>query len=856
MTIGRTSARIGFLILGLLSFTVGAEAKVVYVAKSGSDVNDGLSWTTAKVTVQAGLNTAAAGDEIWVAAGVYFEKIMLTAEAALYGGFAGNETQLADRNWTANNTTLDGDAKGRVVTSPAGATSATRIDGFTIQHGNATSGGGIYCDSCSPTIAHNTIADNAASVYQGTGGAGIYCRNASPTITDNTITGNTASGASDCSGGGISCDDHSSPTISRNIITENRCYPYGGGISCRNSSPTISNNTISGNTATYGGAIYSESCSAVIVSNRISENAAFYGGGAYCYLCLSPTISDNLILGNTAILGGGMQLFNLTTGSIVNNTIAGNAASRGGGIYCQYGTPTITNTLIAFNSSGVAQVYGTPAFRHSCVYGNTDYDYSGMPDPTGTDGNISADPKLASHAYGNVHIQPGSPCKDAGDDAFSQEGRGDMDGQERIQGNHVDIGADESDSTAWPEGPYIIVRVSPEGDNANDGSSWDASMQSLQPAIDTASALGGEVWVKSGIYMERISVRPYVHLFGGFDGTETLRQQRSWRTHTTIVDGQAKGEVVTINQSGYLCNTIDGFTIRNGKAASGGGIACRCSSPVIANNVVKWNNASSYGGGIYCNLGSSRIVNTYITGNTASAGGGVYRVQSSAAIICDAIIGNSATQGGAVFDNGMSSIVTNTLVAFNSSGIKTGSTGCLSFNCVYGNASYNYSGVTDPTGTNGNIFVDPGFVRSPSPGADGVWATADDDPGDLHLKAGSPCIDAGSNAGVPIGILTDLDGLTRFVNDPATADTGLGTGPIVDIGAYEYIPGDFNRDGDIDSDDMKTFATCASGPAIPYAGDCGEADLDGDGDVDQSDFGVLQRCYSGKDRLVEPNCVK
>ena len=39
-----------------------------------------------------------------------------------------------------------------------------------------------------------------------------------------------------------------------------------------------------------------------------------------------------------------------------------------------------------------------------------------------------------------------------------------IDGQARIQGGHVDIGADESDGTVWPDGPYTIVRVAPDGD--------------------------------------------------------------------------------------------------------------------------------------------------------------------------------------------------------------------------------------------------------------------------------------------------------------------------------------------------------------------------------------------------------
>ncbi|MFA7485892.1 MAG: PQQ-binding-like beta-propeller repeat protein, partial [Phycisphaerae bacterium] len=63
-------------------------------------------------------------------------------------------------------------------------------------------------------------------------------------------------------------------------------------------------------------------------------------------------------------------------------------------------------------------------------------------------------------------------------------------------------------------------------------------------------------------------------------------------------------------------------------------------------------------------------------------------------------------------------------------------------------------------------------------------------PGDYRLQAGSPCIDAGDNTAVPIGITTDIDGLSRFVDDPDTPDTGNrdagDSRAYVDIGAYEF----------------------------------------------------------------------
>jgi len=69
---------------------------------------------------------------------------------------------------------------------------------------------------------------------------------------------------------------------------------------------------------------------------------------------------------------------------------------------------------------------------------------------------------------------------------------------------------------------------------------------------------------------------------------------------------------------------------------------------------------------------------------------------------------------------------------------------------------------------------------------------------------------------------------------------------------------DFDDDGDVDGQDLDTFAACFSGPTIPHIETpmCSAADLDKDNDVDQSDFGILQQCYSGAGNPVDPNCAK
>lgn len=70
------------------------------------------------------------------------------------------------------------------------------------------------------------------------------------------------------------------------------------------------------------------------------------------------------------------------------------------------------------------------------------------------------------------------------------------------------------------------------------------------------------------------------------------------------------------------------------------------------------------------------------------------------------------------------------------------------------------------------------------------------------------------------------------------------------------VRADLDHDGDVDSDDVVLFETCASAPGIPHSGAamCPRVDFDADGDVDQLDFGVEQACFGGPNVLADPAC--
>ncbi len=148
----------------------------------------------------------------------------------------------------------------------------------------------------------------------------------------------------------------------------------------------------------------------------------------------------------------------------------------------------------------------------------------------------------------------------------------------------------------------------------------------------------------------------------------------------------------------------------------------------------------------------------------------------------------------------------------------------------------------DPADYPGSISLDPLFVNAVA--------------GDFRLRAGSPCIDAGNNGDVPFGVTTDLDGRPRFLDDPDTVDSGIGFGPIMDMGAYEFghlNDGDVDGDGDVDLFDFGRWQVCVTGPEggpVPVA--CDPFDVDNDTDVDLADYGSFQQLFDGGPPPLNP----
>ena len=80
-----------------------------------------------------------------------------------------------------------------------------------------------------------------------------------------------------------------------------------------------------------------------------------------------------------------------------------------------------------------------------------------------------------------------------------------------------------------------VVHVSPNAPGDGSGTSWENACTSISAGV-TASASGDEVWVASGRYAESVQLTDGVAVFGGFRGTETLREDREWSANETIIN--------------------------------------------------------------------------------------------------------------------------------------------------------------------------------------------------------------------------------------------------------------------------------------------------------------------------------
>jgi hypothetical protein len=377
-------------------------------------------------TIQAGIDSAQAGDEVVLAAGTY----TWTSQGANGTSMIRMKGDIVLRSEAgATTTTLDAESNGRVIECVD--VRAARIEGLTItggRRGYYGAGGGISSSGNSQiTIADCDIQGNV--VFQDPSyGGGVYCEGG--TLIDCEIADNEASGPTSGFGGGIYCRN---TTIVRCTIQDNRVsgadgYAGGAGVLAYNSSLTdcwIEGNVNSGSLwgAEGGGValVGGEMLRCTFVGNFVQGSYyAAKGGGAHCRG--SCSITDCVFIrnrvtgqgpvhfwGGAGIAAEGTSLEITGCTLVANSTLDANPGSfpAVGGIAAA-GPTLVTRCIIAANVG--AGCNGPITFSCTNLYGNSLGD-----ELCGIDGggNFSADPEFCAAdpaATLSVFLQSDSPC--------------------------------------------------------------------------------------------------------------------------------------------------------------------------------------------------------------------------------------------------------------------------------------------------------------------------------------------------------------------------------------------------------------------------------------------------------------
>jgi hypothetical protein len=309
-----------------------------------------------------------------------------------------------------------------------------------------------------------------------------------------------------------------------------------------------------------------------------------------------------------------------------------------------------------------------------------------------------------------------------------------------------------------------------------------ANFASIQAAINAPYVLVGDtIVVRAGTYRENLYLE---------SKDLAIRSERG--PFVTILDGQESGSVVSLLDRG-AGTRIEGFTIRNGRDQTGGGIWIFGGAPVITRNVIESNRAVGgslgygYGGGIEVYSSAAIITRNVIRANIALDGGGgidvYYAGPSTAGTCCPVIAQNTIVEnvvtaptgmGGGILAFASEPDVASTILLGNRAAMGGG----IFVERVQGNSDQPaatdnilFGNLPDAVDSNGswhlpasNLEVDP---RLGPGGRIALWP-----------RSGSPALDA-AGGGLPAG--PDLIGTTS----PADGDVDGAADP--DIGAIESL---------------------------------------------------------------------
>lgn len=707
--------------LGAYEAQLPVDGTVIYVrSENGDDKNDGLSWSSAKKTITAALNTASTATEaIWVAAGTYNERVTMKDGVNVLGGFAktGNpDNKLDGVNRDISNansnfmTVIDGQSGGRVLTQPANFNKLTTWEGFVIQNG-ATKGDNADSNGAGVKLMSNGKLKNSL-------------------VQNNTHTNTYSSWGSDTKsigGGGISMSSGS--IVDGCIIKANKTnkenndrYTCGAGIHMNGG--TLINSIVVDNvaTSTNGAEWYNW-------GSNILGAAVFINSAGTFYNCTFAYNYGNTN-GKSAVVGGvwddskKSKFYNcIFWGNAGNGDGGENTIQVGGPGYSDGGTEAAANknlincyASIAEISQTTSELWNNPDATFQMNIGSNDYNQ--MISKAKANQPFDDNYKLLNNTTGLHCINKGNNIYVEDNDIYV-----DAAGVTRIQYCTVDKGAYESaDAIQIEPDENGVYYVTQNGAGTSDGSSLEnaSCAMELQRVLNAAgerAKTGMDAIVKIAGYesasfvynantlsnqddpQSYTYVIPYgVTVMGGFsdkDGNwddDSDGYKRDPITYKTVLSAINNSSSLEQKVNGYHTVTfgekpsdwngndkksiIDGIYLIDGKATSmagngnpntRGGGAVVPSWAHVRNCVVARCEAIE-GGGLYV-LPGGIVSGSLIMDNTAENGAGVYADNTNAGkdsrahmVSCTVTDNTASSIGGGLFLEDGAMMVTNSIL--------------------------------------------------------------------------------------------------------------------------------------------------------------------------------------------------
>jgi hypothetical protein len=680
---------------------------IIYVAEGATGAHDGSSWTDAYTDLQVALAQSKAGDQIWVAKGTYYPSLTdvsvsfsLVDGTDLYGGFAGTETSIDQRDLEANTTILSGEIGDPLdvsdnINNILLATNGT-IDGFTII-------GGYSMKAMGPSGQKGQGTMGPPPLQRGQGAMDTAQVGQRPAL----LNGNNRPNVGNASTGGAPSVGHSSPGEVTSGDAESTMN--GAGLVVWNVSAVVKNVIIENCTAGKGGGIYInntgsldkqpffyhvavQNCSSFargggvsidMMSNPLFIDCAFLnnhcdgkGGGIYDDFGCSPRLYNCLFSGNSSEMAGAMGNDGVSNAVIVNCTFTENEADQEGAALYQgtgpYNDPIVKNSIISDNicDNGEASIYNFKESNTAVYDSFIEGGYSGL------GRGIIDDKAMFDLSYNCLNDT------DLGYKSAKVGKRTDSE-IETIQQSLLSVSATTAptplDVTNYgtKTASQNVLYVASEAQGTQDGSSASNAMDNLQEAIYEGNnyylshGTAVTIYLAAGTYTpgtersDSFILLPGVHLVGEREATTILSGEIGTGSssdncyHVVIGSDEASLSSVTITggyadgQGGEVYDQLGGGLLNY----LAGNRVKPTHTPTLGfdttlNHVTFINNYAMMGGAVYTyHGGNPTFTQCSFINNTANYGGATYEVAGCAAVYSDCTYeGNSAAyMGGATF---------------------------------------------------------------------------------------------------------------------------------------------------------------------------------------------------------------